>query len=157
MRQKVNFDVLENEAKITNMLKEMDEKMTEIKKAIDEGTKLHDDLMLSEPNTISIDKVKDMNAKLHTVVAQGRLHYGETQSALEDIAFSIQLELNSAQNMDSMRYHGLKKLRTKTTDAKKQLRGYSINKMEELALTTVKKINKVAERHFTTRRRISVK
>jgi len=154
MRQKVNFDVLENEGKITNLLREMDVKMTDVQKAITEGTKLHDELMLSQPNSVSYDKIQEVNAKLHAVASKARLHYGETQSVLEDISFRIELELNNAYEMDSMKYHGLKKLRTKTTNAKKQLRGYSINKMEELALTTIKKINRAAEKHFTTRRRV---
>lgn len=149
--KKQKYDLFNAERKILSNLKSMADAMDLLKKAIQSGTALQDKLILSDQNTVDFEEIKKMNVMLHTYAKVARNQYSETQQCLDNIYMEIQQELLTAQNMDSMQFQGLKKLRTKTTDAKKQLRGYSINKMEELAIKTVERINKASEKHYSIR------
>jgi len=147
------FDTLHYEGAIEHQLKLMNDAMSILRSTIAKGTALHDKLLLSQPNTVDIETVRAMNLHLHTAARNARHIYGETRELLDGIYFGIQEELSSAHNMDSKQYQLLKKLRTKTTNAKKTLRGYTINKMEEDAYKTVEKINKATKQHYTYRAR----
>lgn len=151
MARNKKFDTLECQGAIQNQLKLMDEAMEILKKEVTKGTELQDKLLLSQPSTIDIELVRLTGSNLHTAARNARHIYGETREFLDGVYFRIQEELSTACNMDSVQYHSLKKLRTVVTDAKQKLRGYNINKMEELAFKTVDRINKAAEKHYPVR------
>jgi hypothetical protein len=131
----------------------MAQSIQELKKAIDNGTQIQDKLLAAPHNTVKMDKVREIAANIHNSARTARHLYGETRELLDGLYINIQEELMKGKNMDSLQYQSLKKLRTKTTDAKKTLRGYNINKMEELAYKTVEAISKAGAQHYTYRAR----
>jgi hypothetical protein len=144
------LDTLAKERAIQSSLKNVDLAMELLKETISKGTKLQDELITGEPNSVKFDKIKAMNISLSIAAREARGQYTTAQECLNGISVEIQEALMGADKMQQ--FEELKKLRTKNTNAKKQLKGYSINKMEELAYKTIERINKAMEHHYTVRR-----
>lgn len=147
--KKTQIDILAQEKRIDLSLKNVDLAMELLKDTIAKGTKMHDQLITSQPRTIKMDKVSAIIAMLSTTAKEARSQYSNAQACLNGVAFIIQTGLSNAGNISQ--YEELKKLRTKTTNAKKELKGYSINAMENLAYKTIERITKAMSSHYPTR------
>lgn len=151
MKRKEGLNIQECQREIGAKLSNVDAGIELLMTAIQKGQVLIDDLLLKEKNTVSFDRIKGTVSFINTCKREARANYDQAKSKFDDIYVAIQSELATANEMDSIQFHGLKKLRSETTDAKQKLRGYNINFLENLADEAVSQIRKATEIHFPVR------
>ncbi len=148
MKRKEELNIQACQREIGAKLSNVDAGVELLMTAIQKGSALKDDLLLEEKNSVSFDRIKGTVSFINTCKREARANYDQAKSKFDDIYVAIQSELATANEMDSIQFHGLKKLRSETTDAKQKLRGYNINSLENLADETIKEIRKAAKKRL---------
>ena len=143
------IDILSQEKRIDLSLNNVESSINLLKKTIIKATKMHDRLITEQKNTITTNKVRTIMTELIQASREARTQYTSAKECINGIAFDIQEALSSIKNI--AQFQELKKLRTKNTNAKQQLKGYNINALEALANKTIERINRAMEIHYTVR------